>query len=122
MNRKKQIRAAFRAAVFERDKYRCVMCGKTGQDRQSGDAHKKYHHSDDLVFLDAHHITDRNLFPHGGYVKQNGISVCENNCHLLAEQFHQTGIAYPGYSPEDLYNKINSSFESAMKADAKNVD
>jgi hypothetical protein len=68
--------------------------------------------------LDAHHITDRNLLPNGGYVKENGISLCQE-CHLKAEQFHSTGISYPGYAPEDLYKKINSTIERAIEASQK---
>jgi 5-methylcytosine-specific restriction endonuclease McrA len=92
---KKQIRADFRAAVFGRDNHRCVMCGKPA--------------------VDAHHITDRNEMPAGGYVKENGVSLCED-CHLLAEQFHSTGTAAEGFAPEDLYHKIGSSYEQAYDA------
>lgn len=76
--------------------------------------------------LDAHHITDRNLMPNGGYVKENGITLCsgdddnelyyKKSCHWKAEQFHIHGEAYPGFSPEELYKKIGSSLELAMKA------
>lgn len=52
--------------------------------------------------LDAHHITDRNVMPNGGYVPENGIALCAP-CHELAERFHATGSAHPGYSPADLY-------------------
>ena len=71
-----------------------------------------------LVPLDAHHITDRHEFPNGGYVLQNGISVCDD-CHMKAEQFHSTGTPYPGFAPEELYIKIGSSFVEAYKADAR---
>jgi hypothetical protein len=94
MKSKKFIRAAFRDAVFMRDAFRCQMC--------------------DNVAIDAHHITNRNEMPNGGYVPQNGISLCFD-CHIKAEQFHSTGISYPGYSPEDLYAKIGSSKELAEK-------
>jgi 5-methylcytosine-specific restriction endonuclease McrA len=116
---KKQVRAAFRAAVFCRDRYCCVVCGKPGQDRQGGDGHKVYHKSvpaEKLVLLDAHHITDRNEMPNGGYVKENGISLCDDGCHLLAEVYHKTGTAHPGFSPEDLYARIGTSFEEAYRA------
>lgn len=70
----------FREAVFERDRHRCVICGR-GQ-----------------LALDAHHIMDRALFADtdprpGGYVLANGVSVCSEShpdgtasCHLQAEQ------------------------------------
>lgn len=95
---KKKIRQKFRDSVFTRDQNKCKMCGW----------------KEDLSKLDAHHITDRTLMPNGGYCKENGISLCPT-CHLLAEQFHTTGISHPGYSPEDLYNKINSSYELAVR-------
>lgn len=103
---KKAIRKMFRDAVFKRDGFRCAMCGmKSGKDTAEKD-------------LDAHHITDRNLLPNGGYVKENGISLCEE-CHQKAEWYHSTGVAYTGYHPEDLYKKINSTLEKAIEASEK---
>lgn len=119
MHNKKQVRSAFRAAVFARDRYRCAMCGCLGTDRQGGDGHATFHKSTPsvrLALLDAHHITDRNEMPNGGYVRENGISLCDESCHLLAEEFHRTGIPHPGYSPEDLYTAIGSSYEAALEA------
>jgi hypothetical protein len=52
---------------------------------------------------------------HGGYVKENGISLCAS-CHELAEHFHSTGEVHPGYAPEDLYRRIGSSHEQAVEA------
>lgn len=98
---KKLIRQRFRDSVFERDGHRCRMCGWSLVTPEAP--------------LDAHHITDRNLMPNGGYVKENGISLCPD-CHLKAERFHQTGVAYPGYSPAELYAKIGSSHEAAVRA------
>lgn len=94
---KKRTRERFRDAVFERDGHRCRMCGKNNEP------------------LDAHHITDRNLMPNGGYVKENGIALCPR-CHENAEIFHSTGTALPGWSPDDLYRKIKSSHELATRA------
>lgn len=98
---KKQVRDAFRNAVFKRDGNKCLMCGKTGQ-------------------LDAHHIQNRSLMPYGGYTIWNGITLCagedKDNCHWKAEQYHCTGVAYPGYSPKDLFKKICSSLEVATNA------
>jgi len=53
--------------------------------------------------------------PNGGYVKENGISVCDD-CHLKAETFWSTGEALEGFSPADLYKLIGSSLEDATAA------
>ncbi len=101
MSGKKQVRMVFRKAVFQRDRYRCAMCGKPGKDRQGSDGHRNFHRDvpdASLLLLDAHHITDRNEMPNGGYVEENGISLCDYGCHLLAEVYHQTGIAHPGFA------------------------
>lgn len=97
---KKRIREQFRNAVFERDRFLCRACGT----RCEGESQ-----------LDAHHITDRNQMPMGGYVKENGISLCPN-CHIKAEHFHSTGVAHPGFTPDDLYAMIDSSRERAVRA------
>lgn len=94
--KKKKIRQNFREAVFARDGGRCCFCPITEK-------------------LDDHHITDRNEMPNGGYVKENGIYVCHSH-HMMAEVFHSTGVALPGFSPEDLYKAIGSSYEEAVKA------
>lgn len=99
-NRKKEIRANFRATVFRRDKYRCRICGA------------QFTVETAEVYLDAHHITDRHDMPNGGYVKSNGISLCKNgnpSCHELAEK--RAG----GLTPEELYRRIGSSYELALK-------
>jgi 5-methylcytosine-specific restriction endonuclease McrA len=93
--KKKQVRSDFRDAVFKRDGCCCVLCGG--------------------LALDAHHITDRNEMPNGGYVPENGISLCAS-CHPRAESLHATGSAEPGYAPEDLYAAIGSSYELAYQA------
>lgn len=100
-SRKKAIREAFREGVFSRDKHTCKKCGS----KES---------------LDAHHITDRTLMPNGGYVLQNGISLCPE-CHLKAEKFHQTDGKewYDSYHPDDLYRLIGSSLDIARRASAK---
>jgi hypothetical protein len=95
--KKKLIREGFRSAVFDRDLYKCVKCGA-------------------VEGLDAHHITDRSLMPNGGYVKENGISLCPN-CHNVAETYHRTGGAMYvfGFHPDDLYRMIGSSKELAKE-------
>jgi len=54
---KKTIREHFRNEVLERDGNKCKFCPRTDS-------------------LDAHHITDRHDMPNGGYVKENGITLC----------------------------------------------
>lgn len=58
-------RDVFRNSVFERDKWKCVICGKKG--------------------IDAHHIIERRLFPDGGYYVDNGATLCSEH-HIQAEQ------------------------------------
>ncbi len=98
MNDKKLTRAKFRDAVFARDNHKCAIpqCDITEN-------------------LDAHHITDRNEMPNGGYVKENGISLCFHH-HVDAEEYHSTGAAKPGFYPDDLYKLIKSSFLAAVAA------
>lgn len=99
MKNKKQIRNHFRNSVFERDKNCCKVCGQKSE------------------ILDAHHITDRNELPFGGYVLENGISLCPD-CHWKAEAYHRSQHqSYElGYHPNDLYNLIDSSKEKAKLA------
>lgn len=99
--KKKEIRDKFRSSVFKRDRNKCRMCSFNEPDK-----------------LDAHHITDRKLMPNGGYVVENGISLCPE-CHVRAEAFHSTGTPVLGYSPEDLYTIIGSSYNQAIEASKK---
>lgn len=99
--KKKEIRDKFRSSVFKRDRNKCRMCS-----------------FNELEKLDAHHITDRKLMPSGGYVPENGISLCPE-CHIRAEVFHSTGTSVLGYSPEDLYTVIGSSYNQAVEASKK---
>jgi len=87
----KKFRQAFREGCLERDKYKCVICGETDG-------------------LDVHHITDRKELPNGGYVLENGITLCAAH-HLDAEQYHITRGSYyfPGFHPAELYDRIDSS-------------
>lgn len=98
---KKIIRQRFREETFARDRHKCAFC-------------------DCKQDLDAHHITDRNEMPNGGYVKENGITVCPTH-HLLCEEFHiNGGKTWPeGYHPNDLYKKVGSSYERAVRASEK---
>ena len=119
---KKQVRRAFRATVLGRDRYRCVTCGTPGKDRQGGDGHKSFHPDipeDRLMPLDAHHITDRTRMPNGGYVPENGITLCDDGCHRLAEVFHRTGTPHQGFSPAGLYARIGSPPDAARRASSE---
>lgn len=100
-NQKKLIRKNFRDACFKRDAYKCVTCDFISSPERAEQE------------LDAHHVTDRTEMPNGGYVKENGISLCAE-CHQKAEHYHSTGVALPGFSIEELYKKIGSSLEKAM--------
>lgn len=73
-------RSKFRKQVFERDLFKCVVCGDPA--------------------VDAHHIMERRLFSDGGYYLDNGASVCEKH-HLEAEK---TVI-----SPQELRDLIGVS-------------
>lgn len=108
---KKRVRQQFRDAVFRRDSHRCRACGVSSDGVRkalgltiTGD-----------TLLDAHHITDRNMMPAGGYVPKNGITLCPQ-CHQKAEAFHDTGTSVEGYAPDDLYRMIGSSQFEALEA------
>lgn len=105
---KKKIRELFRNAVFERDGHKCRVCGIKPE-----------------LPLDAHHITPREVMPYGGYVKENGISLC-NKCHIYAEARLESedpkGFAIgdlDAFKSEELYKLINSSYEKAYQASLK---
>lgn len=97
MKKKQLVRLKFREDVFSRDKHKCKFCDRT----------------DDL---DAHHITDRTLMPNGGYVKENGITLCPEH-HFMAEKYHISNHVEweEGMHPNDLYQLIGSSLEKAQK-------
>lgn len=101
MKNKSIIRDKFRKEVFERDGHKCKVCGKSEE-------------------LDAHHITNRDEMPNGGYVKENGISLCKEDrgCHWKAEKVYfdkNSEKDFPGFNSDDLYKLINSSYQLAYK-------
>lgn len=104
---KKEIRRKFREVCLKRDKLACVMCGKKA---------KSFEEAEEI--FDVHHIINRENIINQGYVLQNGITLCEED-HLKAEEFFKTGTAIPGYHPDDLFIKINSSPEKAHEAAKK---
>lgn len=102
MKNKHQIRDEFRSAVFHRDGNKCRVCGVRGAS----------------VKLDAHHIVDRHEMPNGGYVPENGISLCDQpgGCHEKAEAYHRGDEILPGFHPNELYVLIGSSYDRAFEA------
>lgn len=108
MTNKQKIREQFRDGVFTRDKHTCKLCGAKG------------------VKMDAHHITNREAIVNQGYVKENGITLCDqdNGCHHKVEDFYFTEGALENDTtnklhPNNLYKLINSSYEQAVKAASK---
>lgn len=103
---KKEKRIKFREGVLNRDGNRCRVCKRND------------------VKLDAHHITDRNEFENGGYVLENGITLCDydGGCHMKAEKFHMSNgrESVLGYTPDDLYLLIGSNLKKALEKDKNN--
>jgi predicted restriction endonuclease len=117
----KRLRVQFREAVLKRDGYRCKVCGEAGTEES----------------LDAHHITNRNELPNGGYCPENGITLCKKagGCHEKAESSlkYQHNLLFDGpitdsldtvevhrvYAPYNLYELIGSSLEQAVEAARK---
>ena len=98
MAKKAQLKAwrkVFRETCFERDNHKCVMCGRAA--------------------TAVHHIIDRNEIENGGYVRENGISLCDP-CHEKAETEHAEGRSTPGYESEMLFKMVFSSEEKARAA------
>lgn len=115
---KKAVRSAFREAVFTRDRYTCRVCGRRWSPADADPA---------LNRVNAHHITDRSEMPNGGYVPENGITVCDiaafpgrehESCHMRCERFHitQGRECEPELHPDELYRRIGSSLELAWEA------
>ena len=104
MKKKQETRSNFRKMVFERDNHQCRICDKSKN-------------------LDAHHIIDRHDIPNGGYILENGITLCEYH-HGLAETYHVTnGISWSeGLHPNDLFIMIGSSKELAFRCSERLSD
>lgn len=93
---KKARRNAFRIAVFTRDRFCCVMCGLQATESTA------------VLLLDAHHVTPRDEMPGGGYVVENGATLCRARCHDEAERGRP--------SRARLYKRVRSSYERAHAA------
>lgn len=98
------VRSKFRKLVFERDDYTCVVCSSKRP----------------ASLLNAHHIMDRHFFDNGGYVLENGITVCEEKCHMILEQYHISNGQTWTIHPDEIYQKIGSSLELAYRKDLEN--
>jgi hypothetical protein len=98
----KKWRKQFNEDCLTRDNHKCVFCDNTEN-------------------LDVHHITDRKEMPNGGYVMSNGIALCPEH-HLKCEAFHMIGSCENDmYLPENLYKKINSSYDTAYSDSLNNL-
>lgn len=118
--RKREVRRKFREAVFKRDGFKCIGCGYQSSP-------EKVDHE-----LDAHHITPREEMPNGGYVPENGVSLCDpaksggkwhEGCHFKAEtnlRRLEEGFEPSEYNrhlyPDMLYKAIGSSRKKAEQA------
>ncbi len=105
MKKKHVVRENFRQVCLKRDNYKCRVCNYKPEFDEE---------------LDVHHVVDRTEMPNGGYVLENGISLCAD-CHMKAEQFHITGGKSWTHEmhPHDLYKLIGSSKEKAEEASLK---
>lgn len=103
---KKEIRQTWRDAVFTRDKHACVICAEMGTVVAG-------------TPLQAHHITPRGLCPGGGYVVENGITVCErHHVDVEADTLRPGGILAPAL----LYKLIGTTQAQAFHAMALAAD
>ncbi len=100
---KKELRNKFRESVLKRDGYKCKKCSTPG--------------SYFGTRLDAHHICDRSIMPNGGYVVSNGVTLCDKDggCHMKAEAFYMGKEVEIGFTPDELYLLIGSSYEQAVQ-------
>jgi hypothetical protein len=121
---KRDVRRCFREAVLQRDGLACVVCGRYSPMGNE---------------LDAHHVWPREKMPYGGYVCENGVTLCDHvksgglsfeGCHAKAERvlaaFFEEGREFPAlgepdyeFSPSALYVKIGSSLEQAIAASSR---
>lgn len=92
----KSARDIFREGVFARDGHKCVICGQPAQD--------------------AHHIIERRLFSDGGYVLDNGASLCGDHhwdaestaldCETIRDAAGIKTVVIPdGWYPDQRYTK-----------------
>lgn len=80
-------RKEFRQKTFERDKFKCILCGINAIFDSDGE----------VTNLDPHHLIERSLWDDGGFYLCNAATLCDPTCHMKAEQ---TLV-----SPEELREK-----------------
>ena len=122
--RKREVRRLFREAVFQRDNHTCQVCGASVTPGLADPG---------VQMINAHHIWPREKMPSGGYVVENGITVCDTklaegrkSCHEKVEEaladFIGPKVCGPEHydlHPDKLYQKIGSSHEAAYEAALK---
>jgi len=91
---------SFANAVNARDMFICRVCGSR-------------------ALIEPYHILNKNLFPNGGDVRENGIALCWE-CREKARAWNQLSDDLY-YSPAILFEIIGSSLIEAIEADAKNL-
>ena len=101
--KKKLARQKFRDEVLKRDRSLCAICKIPGN-------------------VEIHHITDHTQLPGGGYVRENGITLCKEHLeqaelYLRSESDEMEEDAELGaLAPKKLYLKIGSNYDKALKA------
>ena len=101
-------REQFRQEVFERDNYKCVICGSKAKD--------------------AHHIIERRLWDDGGYYIDNGASLCEVH-HIEAEktilscdEIRKAAKINRVILPEHLYNdQVYDKWGNIILSDGRRI-
>jgi 5-methylcytosine-specific restriction endonuclease McrA len=101
--KKKLARQKFRDEVLKRDRSLCAIC-KTPDN------------------VEIHHITDRTQIPGGGYVRENGITLCKEHLEQAELYLHsesgemEEDAELGALVPKKLYLKIGSNYDKALKA------
>jgi hypothetical protein len=101
--KKKLARQKFRDEVLKRDRSLCAIC-KTPDN------------------VEIHHITDHTQMPGGGYVRENGITLCKEHLEQAELYLHSEsgemaeGAELGALAPKKLYLKIGSNYDKAFKA------
>lgn len=101
--KKKLARQKFRDQVLKRDRGLCAICKSPDN-------------------VEIHHITNHTLMPGGGYVRENGITLCKEHLEQAELYLHSESDALAedaglgALAPKKLYLKIGSNYDKALKA------